>query len=237
MYRILIVEDSPQAEATLHGHLDRYAKEHDLDLQITWQKSAFDIAGGDGARYDLIFLDIELPGINGMEAARELRGFDDETPIIFVTNLANYAIHGYEVDALDFVVKPVGYYDFSLRMDKAVRVLTRRGGATVSIPTDGGFRIISARDLAYVEVSNHNLAYHLASGELLDARGTLSKLEQELDGASFVRISNSCLANMAHIKQIRGNDLHMSDGSTIYFSRSRKKPALETIARYLGGSL
>ena len=237
MYRILIVEDTPAEEAVLHAHIERYAKEHDLDLSIVWHKSSFDVAGGDVRGFDLIFLDIDLPGIDGMEAARAFRTYDERTPIIFVTNLANYAIRGYEVDALDFVVKPVAYYDFALRMDKAIRVIRRRAGRTVSILMDGILRVMPASDLTFVEVSNHNLAYHLASGEVITARGTLSKLEKELADSSFVRISNSCLANMVHIRQIRGANLHMDDGNDIYFSRSRKKPAMETIARYLGGSL
>ena len=237
MYRILIVEDTPEEEATLRAHLDRYAAEHGLDLRITWQKSSFDLAGGDTRGFDLIFLDIDLPGIDGMEAARSFRAFDETTPIIFVTNLAQYAIHGYEVDALDFVVKPVSYYDFALRMDKALRVIGRASGRSITLSVDGALRVIPVNDIVYVEVSNHNLAYRFSGGEEVVARGTLSKLEQDLEGSSFVRVSNSCLANMAYIRQIRGSDIHMTDGSTVYFSRSRKKPALETIARYLGGSL
>lgn len=237
MYRILSVEDSPEEEAVLRAHIERYAAEHGLELQLTWQQSAFELAGDELPHFDLIFLDIELPGIDGMDAARALRAHDEETPLIFVTNLAGYALHGYEVDALDFVVKPVGYHDFALRMDKAMRVLARRTGASLTIPTEGGFHVVASRDLAYVEVSNHNLAYHFGDGEQAVARGTLSKLERELEGSGFVRVSNSCLVNMAHIRRIAGNDIHLADGSTVYFSRSRKKPALQVIARYLGGSL
>lgn len=236
MYRILIVEDTPEAEAVLHAHLDRYAAEREVTLNVTWHQSAFEVAGGD-AHFDLIFLDIELPGINGMEAANLMRGFDPDTPIIFVTNLAQYAVKGYEVDALDFVVKPVSYADFRLKMDKAIRTIERRGTRSITISVDGGFRVISVPDIVYVDVSNHDLAYHLANGEVLVARGTLSKLETELANASFVRISNSCLVNMAHIKQIRGTDIHLSNGEVTWFSRSRKKPALEVIARYIGGSI
>lgn len=237
MYRILSIEDSRDAESILSSHIERYAAETGLELSITWKTSAFDLAGGDEAHFDLVFLDIDLPGINGMEAAEALRGHDTETPIIFVTNLAQYAVKGYRVDALDFIVKPVSYYDFKLRMDKAVRMLGRSAQRSIRIPSDNGFRIVAVADICYIEVSNHNLAIHLANGEVIAMRASLSKIEEELGGTAFVRVSNSCLANMAHIREIRGSDIHMSDGGVIYFSRSRKKPALETIARYLGGSL
>ena len=237
MYRILIIEDSADAERVLRSHIERYASETGIECAITWKTSAFDLAGGDEAHFDLIFLDIELPGINGMEAAQSMREHDPETPIIFVTNLAQYAVHGYAVDALDFVVKPVTYYDFKLRMDKAMRKLGRTTQRSLSIPTESGFRVVAVADIAYVDVTNHDLAYHLVNGETVVVRGTLSKVETELEGTTFVRISNNCLANMAHIKEIKGTDIHMANGDTIFFSRSRRKPALETIARYLGGSL
>lgn len=237
MHRILSIEDNPDAEKILSSHIGRYAAETGLEFSITWKASAFDLAGGDEAHFDLIFLDIDLPGINGMEAAEALRGHDAETPIIFVTNLAQYAVKGYRVDALDFIVKPVSYYDFKLRMDKAMRMLGRSAQRSIRIPSDNGFRIVAVADICYIEVSNHNLAIHLAGGEVITMRATLSKIEGELGGTAFVRISNSCLANMAHIREIRGTDIHMSGGDVVYFSRSRRKPALETIARYLGGSL
>lgn len=236
MYRILIVEDSAEAEATLRGHIDRYALEKNVELRVTWHQSAFEVAGGD-THFDLIFLDIELPGISGMEAAGLMRKLDPDTPLIFVTNLAQYAVKGYEVDALDFVVKPVSYADFHMKMDKALRTIERRGTRSVSIPSDGGFRVVPLSDVVYVDVTNHDLAYHLSDGTTPTARGTLSKLGTELEGSSFVRVSNNCLVNMAHIRQIKGTDIHLSTGEVTWFSRSRKKPALETIARYVGGSL
>lgn len=237
MHRILMIEDSDEAANTLQSHIDRYAAETGIKCSVTRKISAFDLAGGDEAHYDLIFLDIELPGINGMEAAEAMREHDPETPIIFVTNLAQYAVHGYAVDALDFVVKPVEYYDFKLRMDKAVRKIGRTEQRSLRIPSESGFCIVSVADVCYIDVSNHDLAVHLANGETAIMRATLSKMEDELAGTTFVRISNSCLANMAHMREIHGNDIAMANGDTVYFSRSRRKPALETIARYLGGSL
>ena len=237
MHRILIIEDSEEAYRTLAGHLQRYAAETGTELSVSWKTSAFDLAGGEEGVFDLIFLDIELPGINGMEAAEALRDLDDETPVIFVTNLAQYAVHGYAVDALDFVVKPVAYYDFKLRMDKAMRKLGRAAQRSLRISSDNGFRVVPLADVEYIEITNHDLAIHLADGETATMRATLAKMEEELEGSTFVRISNNCLVNMAHIARIQGSDVHMAGGDTVYFSRSRRKGALETIARYLGGSL
>ena len=236
MYRILSIEDTPEEATILRAHIERYAAEHDLDLRLTQQSSAFDLAGGE-VDADLVFLDIDLPGINGMEAAEALRDARSEMPIIFVTNLAQYAVHGYAVDALDFVVKPVSYYDFSLRMDKALRVLGRGARQGLSIQTEGGFRVVSLTDILYIDVSNHDVAYHLTDGSTLTMRDTLSKVEARLHDSSFVRVSNSCLVNMAHISAISGFELSMDNGEALWFSRSRRKNAMATIARFLGGSI
>lgn len=236
MYRILSIEDDPVQEATLRAHLKQYGQAHALEYELIWEQSAFEFAGGE-AHYDLVFLDIDLPGINGMEAAEALRSYDSETPVIFVTNLAQYAVRGYAVDALDFMVKPVSYQDFVLRMDKALRVMERNAAKSIMIQTAEGLRFVPARIIAFVDIANHELAYHFATGEVLRVRETLASAEEKLGSASFVRISKSCLVNMAHIKTIRRDELALSTGDSVWFSRSRKKPALEAIARYAGGSI
>lgn len=236
MYRILLVEDNPDEQATLRAHLDRYAEERGLEFQVSWLKSAVEFVEGKHAA-DLIFMDIELPGIDGMEAANLLRTYDSETPLIFVTNLSQYAVRGYEVDALDFIVKPVTYYNFSMRMDKAMRVIRRSEGRNVVISTKAGMHVIPMSELICVEVVNHSLAYRLAGAEPITVRGSLGKAEEELADGPFVRISNSCLANMNHVRDIRGNEIQMSDGSTLILSRARRKAAMERIADFLGGSI
>lgn len=122
-------------------------------------------------------------------------------------------------------------------MDKAMRKIGRTEQRSLRIPSESGFRIVSVADICFIDTSNHDLAVHLANGETAIMRATLSKMEEELAGTTFVRISNSCLANMAHMREIQDTDIHMANGDTIFFSRSRKKLALEIIVRYLGGSL
>ena len=160
-YRILIVEDSPAEADVLRGHLSRYAAEKGLSFAVTVLPSAIEFVNGNHPA-DLIFMDIDLPGINGMEAAQILRGYDEQTPLVFVTNLAQYAIKGYQVDALDFMVKPVAYDDFSLRMDRAMRVVQRSANTTVAIPTPDGVRVVRLADILYVDIIKHDLHYHLS---------------------------------------------------------------------------
>lgn len=141
------------------------------------------------------------------------------------------------MDALDFVVKPVSYFNFKMRMDKAMRIIRRNSGMNVVVTTHDGLRVIPAAELVAVEVSNHSLVYHLADGNTYVVRGSLSKTEEELAQAPFVRISNSCLLNMAYVRTVTGSEVRTTTGETYFFSRSRRRAAVDEIAKYLGGSI
>ena len=108
MVRVLVIEDTPAEADALVLCLRRYAAERGETLAIEVIGSAFEFLGSHQP-CDLIFMDIDMPGITGMEAAQALRAHDEKTPLVFVTNLSQYAVKGYEVDALGFLVKPVSY--------------------------------------------------------------------------------------------------------------------------------
>ena len=237
MYQLALVEDERDAADALAAFIERYSQERSEEFEITRFGNAIDFEMC-RQRFDLVFMDIQMPGINGMEAARLLRTYDDETPIIFVTNLAQYAVRGYEVNALDFIVKPVTYFNFRMRMDKAMRHIHRNAGRSIAISTRDGLRVIQLSDIEYVEVSKHDLAYHLyGEKDPFVVYGSLVAFEEQVAGGPFVRISNSCLVNMNHIRSVKGPALLLRSGETLYFSRSRKREAVETITEFLGGSI
>ena len=237
MYQLALVEDERDAADALAAFIERYSQERSEEFEITRFGNAIDFEMC-RQRFDLVFMDIQMPGINGMEAARLLRTYDDETPIIFVTNLAQYAVRGYEVNALDFIVKPVTYFNFRMRMDKAMRHIHRNAGRSIAISTRDGLRVIQLSDIEYVEVSKHDLTYHLyGEKDPFVVYGSLVAFEEQVAGGPFVRISNSCLVNMNHIRSVKGPALLLRGGETLYFSRSRKREAVETITEFLGGSI
>lgn len=236
-YQVLIVEDNADERSRLRGCVEKYASEHNDELAITEYESAVPLIEA-SRTFDLIFLDINLPcGINGMEAARILRTYDETTQVVFVTDLAQYAVRGYEVDALGFIVKPISYYGISRYLDKALRVIRRNTGKNITVPLKRGLRMFPSTELVFAETAGHNLVYHLASGQPITARGSLSKLVEELEGEPFVRIASSFLVNMDHVRAIEEGSVIMSTGETLYFTRARKKEALATITSYLGGSI
>ena len=232
MYRILMVEDEFDAASALRAAIERYGKEHCEQFQIGWMRNTIDL---DGPAFDLIFMDIDLGVENGMEAAREIRAFDSATPIIFVTNLAQYAVQGYQVNALDFIVKPFTYGSFSLRMDRAMEVMRQKRDRVISLKAHDGPCLFSASSLIHVWVRGHNVNYVLADGRTVVARGNLGETEKMLGGTPFLRISSGSIINMAHVRGVRDGEVTMSDGSVCYISRANKRRCLEEISRYLGG--
>lgn len=234
MYRTLIVEDEAAEAARLSAFVRRYGESHDIMFKITWIKSAMEMLA-DKSHYDLVLLDIDLPGITGMEAAQLMRVYDESTPIIFVTNLAKYAVKGYEVGATGFIVKPVTWGNLSMNLDRALRTIKQNLGRSVVVPTEDGLRVVTSSSIVYVEVNGHRLTYHLENGELLETRGSLGQLEEELEGAPLVRVAKSCIVNMDKITLVRQQDLQMVTGECVHVSRTRKREVMDAVTDYLGG--
>lgn len=234
MYRALIVEDEPEEAARLSAFVRRYGESHDITFKITWIKSAMEMLADKG-HYDLVLLDIDLPGITGMEAAQLMRVYDESTPIIFVTNLAKYAVKGYEVGATGFIVKPVTWGNLSMNLDRALRTIRLNSGRSVMVPTEDGMRVVAFSSIVYVEVTGHRLTYHLEDGEMLETRGSLGQLEEELAGAPIVRVAKSCVVNMDKITLVRAQDLQMVTGECVHVSRTRKREVMDAVTDYLGG--
>jgi two-component system response regulator LytT len=236
MYRILLVEDDDRGAMRLSSLLERYGKERGKEFQTKRLRSAFDLPE-EAATADLVFLDIELPGTDGMKAAEELGSSGLDVPIIFVTNLAQYAVQGYAVSALDFIVKPVDYAALTLRMERAVKTMDSRRGQTLSVHAKEGLRIFPARDLVLVETRGHDIAYVLRDGTELTVRKALREAAAELPSPPFIQVSSGSIINMAYVTGIEGSKIELVDGTDVFISRSKRKSCLEALARYLGGSL
>ncbi len=235
--RVLVIEDADDEAEVLLGHIERYGKEQGIRFIVKRLATAFEFAGTPTPE-DLIFMDIDLPGISGMEAAEHLREQHDKTPLIFVTNLAQYAVKGYQVDALDFMVKPVAYGDFAMRMDRAMRAVEKNTKHTYALSTAEGMRMVDIESIVSIELMKHNLVFHLAdTDETPQKRGSIKAVAEELPQDKFLLVSQGCLVNMEHVSSVAGDALALDDGTCVYFSRSRKRPCMEKLARYLGGTI
>ena len=138
MLKIAIVENEPEQADLLSGYIARYSQESGIKCQVVTFSNGLEFISGYTPGFDAVFMDIKMPLIDGMEAAEKLRKIDEDVVLIFVTNMAQLAIKGYKVNAMDFIVKPVTYFDFSLEMDKICRAHDRRTQDYVWVKTAGG---------------------------------------------------------------------------------------------------
>jgi two-component system response regulator LytT len=232
---VAIVEDDRSEVERLKQYFSQYTKERGVLFKISHFGNAEQFLGKYEPIYDIVLLDIILPGMNGMEAAVKLRELDETTTIIFVTNMAQFAVRGYEVDAFDFMVKPVSYSNFSLKLQRALNKLSSRRETEVIVSTaEGMFRIASSQ-IKYIEISGHRLVYHTTSATI-GAYGTLKEVEAVLSEKVFVRCNSSYLVNLNYVRAIRGQTV-LVDNDELPISRPKKKPFVQAVNDFLGGGI
>ena len=231
MTKIALVEDDPAFRAELSRLLERYSAETGEKLDISVFTDGDEIAIGYKAQFDIILLDIQMRFMDGMMAAREIRDKDEEVIIIFVTNSTQYAISGYEVNALDYVLKPVNYYALSKTLDRALSKVRMREKQYIFISNQHGTKKIEESRILYVEVDGHHLIYHTLDGDY-GAVGSMTGVEETLNSELFFRCDKCFLVNVEHIDAVAGTDVIVK-GTPIPLSRRKKKPIMDALNAYL----
>lgn len=229
--RIAIVEDEPLFVQQLKEYLIRYEKERGKPIEIFVFTDGEDIVEGYRGEYDMILMDIQMRFMDGMTAAEKIRSLDHEVIIMFITNMIQYAVRGYEVDAMDYVVKPVEYFAFSQKLDKAISRMKKPVSVSISVPTEDGLQKLSALDIYYIESQGHYARYQTVKGEFL-SRASLKDLEDAMKEYGFFRCGKGYLVNMKHVDGISGNDCIIG-GERVPVSRNKKKEFMELLIRYM----
>lgn len=170
MIRIGIVDDEKQERNQLKQALARFSAENDTELNVQEFDCAAVYLAAQDRDFDILYLDIDMPQMSGMELAEKIRETDQDVILIFCTNLQQFALNGYSVGALGFIVKPIQWYSFHMYLTRALKVLQKRAGQKTAPPhivvKDGTVtRLLDAAEIAYVEVRQHDLLYNLCGGD------------------------------------------------------------------------
>ena len=174
-----------------------------------------------------------------MDAARKFREYNNSSALIFVTNMAQYAIEGYSVNADDFIVKPISYYDFSMKLARVLNKINRSEVEKVTVNCDGMYKLLPLSDVRYVEVRNHTLVYHAVDG-VYETRGVLKRVESMLTSNDFVRCNNYCLVNLRYVAGVKDFTVFISYGrgtkerEEVDISHPRKKGFIKALGDYIG---
>lgn len=237
MVKIVILEDEDQQAKQTLDFLRRYEQESKESFTIERYSQAISLLESYRCDADILLLDIQVPDMLGIDAAKKLREMDESVIIMFITNLAQYAIEGYSVEAMDYILKPLAYASFSAKLARALRVVEQRHaeGVTISIKSKSAFRRISSSQLAYIEVVNHTLVFHLTDGSVLKQWGSLGAFQQLLEGDHFVRCNSGYLVNLKYVESVEGDSVVVK-GSFLKISAPKRRDFLRAVSQYKGGS-
>lgn len=233
MLNIAVVDDDDRDAAATAAMVDRYYEGDTTRYRITRFADGGTFLDDYKAAFDAMFLDVEMPGIDGLETARRLREVDSHVVLVFTTKMAQYAAVGYDVDAVGYLVKPLEYYGFALKMRKIETLVARRRDVTVPLTVGTGTQFLSSRDIRYVEVLRHEVIYH-ADGTAYKVWSSLKEAAELLEPAHFAAANRYCLVNLAWVRAVNG-DTVIVDGESLPVSRSRRKPLMQALADYYGG--
>ena len=231
MIQIAIVEDEEIYVKQLTEYIRKYQTERGRSIKVTVFGDGEDITENYSGGFDIILMDIQMRFMDGMTAAKNIRKLDDAVVIMFITNMTQYAVQGYEVDALDYIIKPVEYFAFSQKLEKAVGRIRRRKRFYVTIPVEDGIQKLDVSSIYYIEAQGHQAVYKTDSGAYT-ARAALKDLEGLMEQYGFYRCSKGYLVNMNLVDGISGGDC-IIHGEKIPIGRSKKKEFMECLIRYM----
>lgn len=233
MFKIAIVEDDANQSKLLNDYIVRFSKEHGKTFDVATFYNAQSFLNTAQRAFDIIFMDIELPDGNGMEVVRKLRETDKETLVIFVTNLAQFAVKGYEVKAFDFVIKPIAYYNFELKFLNALDSVKVNKDIDIWIKYKGGKICLNTSRITYIDVVNHYVTYHTLDADY-EVLNSINNVALELEGLPFSFCNQCYLVNLKFVKGI--TPLHVIvNGEKLLFSRRRRTAFLKDLDDYLAG--
>lgn len=233
MITIALVDDDDADARVTASMIDRYFDGDASRYAVTRFADGDSLLRDYKASFDLMFLDVEMPGTDGVTVARRLRVVDDQTVLVFTTKMAQYAVEGYDVDAIGYLLKPLNYYAFAIKMRKAEDIVARRRSVTVPLTVGSETVFVPSADIRYVEVLDHALLYHTGEG-IRKVWASLKDAAETLEPVGFVPVSRYCLVNLEWVRAVHSDDVDV-DGERVRVSRSRRKSLMQALAAYHGG--
>lgn len=230
MYRMAICDDNRADVIYLKSFVEKWAKKAEAALQIEYFSSAeaFLFQYEEDKSYDILFLDIEMGEMNGVELARKIRKENRLVQIIFITGYMEYIAEGYDVEALHYLLKPVTAQKLNGVLDRAAeRLKSKEKVLCLELP--GAVVRVALGEIRYLEVQRNYVTVHGA--EDYTVKKTLHELEKELDG-SFCRTGRSYIVNLHFVKKITRTQVILKDGREIPLSRNCYEKVNRAVIQY-----
>ena len=229
MTEIAVCDD----EAVIRGQLQQFIKKCVPESHIEAYATGEELLAADRS-FDLVFLDIQLEGMNGMEVARALRAKKEETVLIFVTGSKEYVFDAFDVYAFHYLLKPLVEEKLDEVLGRALREMNRwkiQEKKQLLIQTRNRNYNLDQSAMLYLESRGKKVEIHTI-GETIAVYASISKLEEQL-GNSFYRCHRGYLVNLAHIAEYRTDRIRLSSGEEVYLAKEKYQSFVKTYMRYL----
>ncbi|MCD7820321.1 MAG: LytTR family DNA-binding domain-containing protein [Lachnospiraceae bacterium] len=233
MIRVAIAEDVDIERQCFVEYLRQYEQEYLTHFQIFCFSDGSALIEEYPEDCDILFLDIEMKPVNGLDAAKTIRKMDENVIIIFVTNLIQFALDGYSVNALNYIIKPVSYKIFARELKKALTHISKRRPSYLRVKNKEGIALLDISNITYVETAQHKTILHTQT-RTVPCNETMSSLEKQLEKYPFFRCHTAYLVNMNYVERFQGCDVWIN-GECLQISRHRRKEFLEALASHIGG--
>lgn len=235
MINVAIVDDEKEERRRLQECLQYVTEKTGKAFSVTEFTSGERLLGhyDPSSGFDILFLDIEMNGMDGLEVARKIRKIDKTVIIIFVTNMAQLVLSGYEVEALDFIIKPLDQNAFLLKMERAFGRVESQNKEKVLINTREGVVALRIGLVVWLEVDGHYIVWHSREGTFSEY-SSLGAAEKKINDSLFVRCNRSNLVNLRYLDAVVGDEC-IVDGNKLFISRPTKRSFMRAVSDYLGG--
>ena len=213
MIKVAFCDDELSMLNELRILLDQYRVDRKQDINYTAFHNPFDLLAEieRGIRYDVLFLDVLMPGENGIDVAAEIRNYDSNVKIIFLTSSAEFAVQSYKVAAYFYMLKPIYKENFWGLLDNVLSMCEKEQTSSLILRCKSGITRIEPKYLEYCEVIHRTLFIHLSNGKTLETIGSLDELNKQLiPYGNFFRPHRSYLVNFDYVKNLSYRAITMS---------------------------
>jgi len=233
--KIALLEDKPIDLCVLLSYIQAYCRKHCFaaDIESFGTGEALLDAFCPGA-FDLLFLDIFLSGLSGLETARKIRETDRDCMLVFITESPDFAMDGFLVGAAGYVVKPVSQEKMSNAMH-ACRFVFERDSRAIELPVGGENIPISVADIFYAEVFDKEVIFHMKRGTF-KSRLPFETVEKRLGGVPFLRCNRSYIINMNYVDDMREDDFLMRNGDFVPIRKNSRREIRMAMAAFTARS-